>query len=330
MIEAPRWAQQDRPSVRVFTHTKSRRRRRGPFIISMDHISLSSGPPPEVGQNPMRMGQSKIVGPIDRYFSDSRPIIALCQTFPNSHHIQSHLHERGQLFCPMSGLAMASTSHGTWLVPCRRALWIPAGVRHELRMEGVVEMQSLYLDKSTFPDMPPRCRVVAISSLLRSLIAEAVALPIKYECRGRSAAIMELIGYEIARLRELPLSLPLPTDKSLARRCLKFSASPNANARIDEWASSLHLTRRTFTRLFRRETGLSLVAWRQQACVLAALPKLTAGASVTQTAADLGYENPAAFSTLFKRTLGVSPRQFIRSIDRSWEGSSRPPIESGL
>jgi AraC-like DNA-binding protein len=278
----------------------------------------------------MRMGQRKFIGRVEQYFTDTRPIIALCQTFPDSHHVQSHLHQRGQLFCPMSGLAMVSTSHGTWLVPCRRALWIPAGVEHELRMEGVVEMQSLYFDTRVFLNMPDRCRVVAISSLMRSLMAEAVALPIKYDRGGRSAAIMKLIGYEVGRLRELPLSLPLPTDKALARRCLKFSASPKANANIDDWASSLYLTRRTFTRLFRRQTGLSFVAWRQQACILAAIPKLTAGASVSQTAADLGYDNPAAFSTLFKRTLGVTPREYIRSIDRSWEGSSRPQTESDL
>jgi len=288
------------------------------------------GPPPEVGQNLMRMGQKTLIGRVEQYFTDTRPIIALCRTFTDSHHVQAHLHRRGQLFCPMSGLAMASTSHGTWLVPCRRALWIPAGARHELRMQGVVEMQSLYFDTGMFPDMPDRCRVVAISSLMRSLMAEAVALPIKYDREGRSAAIMKLIGYEVGRLRELPLSLPLPADKALARRCLKFSASPKAHAKIDDWASSLHLTRRTFTRLFRRETGLSFVAWRQQACILAALPKLTAGASVTQTAADLGYDNPAAFSTSFKRTLSVAPREYIQSIDRSWEGSSRPSTDSDL
>ena len=268
------------------------------------------------------MGQRKVIGRVERYFTDTRPIIALCETFPDAHHVQAHLHQRGQLFCPMSGLAMASTSHGTWVVPCRRALWIPAGVRHELRMEGVVEMQSLYFDTGVFTDMPHRCRVVAISSLMRSLMAEAVALPIRYDREGRSGTIMKLIGYEVGRLRELPLSLPLPTDKALARRCLKFSASPKANAKIDDWASSLHLTRRTFTRLFRRETGLSFVEWRQQACILAALPKLTAGTSVTQTAADLGYDNPAAFSTLFKRILSVAPREYIQSIDRSWEGFS--------
>jgi AraC-like DNA-binding protein len=127
---------------------------------------------------------------------------------------------------------------------------------------------------------------------------------------------MQLIQYEIGLLPELPLSLPLPTGQTLARRCRKFLLHPTANDNIDNWASSLHLSRRTFTRQFRRETGLSFVAWRQQACILAALPKLAAGASVTHTAFELGYDNPAAFTKLFKRILGASPREYAMSTGR--------------
>src|SRR6202012_4078794 len=102
----------------------------------------------------------------------------------------------------------------------------------------------------------------------------------------------------------------------LARRCRRFLLRPTANDNIDDWARSLYLSRRTFTRLFRRETGLSFVAWRQQACILAARPKLSAGASVTHTAFELGYANPAAFTTLFKRILGASPREYAMSSGR--------------
>jgi len=197
-----------------------------------------------------------------------------------------------------------------------RGLWIPAGVRHEIRMQGVVEMQSLYFEPTTLVDMPNRCQVVAISPLMRSLIHEAVALPVRYEREGRSGALMQLIQYEVGMLPELPLSLPLPTDKAMARLCRKFLLRPTATHNIDDWADLLHSSRRTFTRLFRRETGLSFVAWRQQACILAALPKLAAGASVTHTALELGYENPAAFTTLFKRVLGVPPREYVGSTGR--------------
>ena len=264
----------------------------------------------------MRMGHRLSVD-IDKHFADrTRPVLALGGTYPPSHHVRPHSHRRSQLFCPLSGVATASTTQGAWAVPAMRGLWIPAGVRHEIRMQGVVEMQSLYFEPTTLVDMPNRCQVVAISPLMRSLIHEAVALPVRYEREGRSGALMQLIQYEVGMLPELPLSLPLPTDKAMARLCRKFLLRPTATHNIDDWADLLHSSRRTFTRLFRRETGLSFVAWRQQACILAALPKLAAGASVTHTALELGYENPAAFTTLFKRVLGVPPREYVGSTGR--------------
>ena len=72
------------------------------------------------------------------------------------------------------------------------------------------------------------------------------------------------------------------------------------------------MSRRAFTRLFRPETGTSFVAWRQQACLLAALPRLIAGEPVTLVALDLGYDNPAAFTAMFKRSLGLSPRHYLK------------------
>ncbi|WP_245818082.1 AraC family transcriptional regulator [Granulicella rosea] len=249
---------------------------------------------------------------IDKYFADrTRPVLALGGTYPPLHHVRPHSHRRSQLFCPLTGIATASTSQGAWAVPAMRGLWIPAGVRHELRMQGVVEMQSLYFEPSVTANMPSRCRVVAISPLMRNLIHEAVALPVRYAREGRSGALMQLIQFEIARLPELPLSLPFPTDKALARLCRRFLLHPTAADNIDDWATALHASRRTFTRLFRRETGLSFVAWRQQACILKALPLLASGASVTHTALELGYENPAAFTTLFKRVLGAPPREYM-------------------
>jgi AraC-like DNA-binding protein len=71
--------------------------------------------------------------------------------------------------------------------------------------------------------------------------------------------------------------------------------------------------RRAFTRTFRRETGMSFGAWRQQACLLVALPRLAAGEPVTSIALDVGYESVAAFSTMFKRLLGISPNRYRAS-----------------
>ena len=67
----------------------------------------------------------------------------------------------------------------------------------------------------------------------------------------------------------------------------------------------------SLTRAFRRETGLSLSTWRQQACLFTALPRLADGEAVTSVALDLGYESVAAFTTMFKRMLGAPPRGYF-------------------
>jgi AraC-like DNA-binding protein len=56
---------------------------------------------------------------------------------------------------------------------------------------------------------------------------------------------------------------------------------------------------------------MNLSAWRQQACLVAALPRLAEGEAVTTVALDLGYATSAAFTAMFKRVLGMSPRGYV-------------------
>jgi AraC-like DNA-binding protein len=79
---------------------------------------------------------------------------------------------------------------------------------------------------------------------------------------------------------------------------------------IDDWGAAIGMSRRAFTRLFRSETGLSFASWQRQAALFYAVNRLLAGEPVTTIALDLGYRSPSAFSTMFKRTLGVPPSRY--------------------
>lgn len=240
-----------------------------------------------------------------------RPIIARASDLPGGHVIAPHRHDRAQLLYGSTGVVLATTPDGSWMMPPERGLWIPAETEHSVQTFGKVQTHSLYFDPAILPAMPARCRVLGIPPLMRALLAEAVALPRAYDEAGRDGALMALILAELPRLPALPLSLPLPRTAALARRCRAFLSRPDPHDRIEDWARALGMSRRTFTRAFKRETGLSFVAWRQQACVMAALPRLAAGDAVTTIAIDLGYENPAAFTAMFRRTLGASPRDYL-------------------
>src|ERR1700674_1129024 len=74
-----------------------------------------------------------------------------------------------------------------------------------------------------------------------------------------------------------------------------FSESPTAQDTLALWSGQLGLSRRTLTRLFRHETGLTFSAWQRRAILHAALPRLLGGERVTTIAYDLGYASPAGF-----------------------------------
>lgn len=240
-----------------------------------------------------------------------RPVLAIGNDYPDGHLIEFHQHRRGQLISGATGLIVLSTAAGKWVMPPQRGMWIPPATEHQVRIVGAVYMQSLYVEPNATVGMPHRCQVVGIPPFMRSLMTEALSLPLEYELEGRAGAMMELIQHEMRQLPVLPLSLSFPTHGALSALCRQFVEQPNIHETIDAWADALSVSRRSFTRLFRRETGTSFVAWRQQACLLWALPRLAAGEAVTAVAIDLGYENPAAFTLMFRRAFGSPPLAYL-------------------
>lgn len=238
-------------------------------------------------------------------------VVAAASDFPDGHRVAPHRHSRAQLLHALSGVVMVTTGQGRWMVPPDHAMWIPAGVEHSVEMLGLVRMRSAYVLPHAAPDLPDSLRVLAMSELMRSLIVEAVEAGGE-EAGGRAAAIMRLILLEIPRLDERPFALPFPSDPRLAKLCRSFVAKPSSHAGIDGWAAQAGMSRRSFTRAFQRETGVSLSVWRRQATLFAALPRLAEGASVTAVALDLGYDSAPAFTTMFRRMLGASPRDYLK------------------
>jgi AraC-like DNA-binding protein len=239
----------------------------------------------------------------------ARPVVGVGNDYPPSFELAFHTHRRGQFLHATSGVLAVSTPQGAWVSPPQRAVWIPPGTPHAVRMIGHVSTRSAMIDPAV-GDFGACCRVVGVSPLLSALLAEAAELPLEYDEAGRDGLVMRLIVAEIARAPLIPLAVPFPQDAALAARCHAFLESPNVKSGVDEWAAALRLNRRSFTRAFRRETGMSFAEWRQQACLAVALQRLVAGVSVTEVAIDLGYDSPASFSTMFRRVLGVPPSRY--------------------
>ncbi len=251
----------------------------------------------------------------DDHDDTPRAVVAIGNDYPSAFELARHQHRRAQLLYAAAGVVTVDTDQGAWVAPPERAVWIPAGVPHAVKMVGAVSTRSLMIEPGACAERSDRCEVLAVSPLMRSLLIAAPDLPAEYDLDGRDGLVMALLVAEVDRAPVIPLAVPFPHDPALARKCHAFLAAPDADATIDDWSAALNLNRRAFTRLFRRETGMSFVAWRQQACLLAALPRLAAGEAVTMIALDLGYDSPAAFSTMFKRLLGIPPSRYQEALD---------------
>lgn len=250
----------------------------------------------------------------EQHETSTRPVIGIGNEYASGTVHPVHRHRRSQLLYAEYGTMLVDAGNDRWMVPPHEGVWIPAGAPHGFQMLSDVGTRSVYFDLAIADQFSKRCQVVGISALLRQLLIEAADVPVNYEPESRGAKIMSLIVEEVRSAPVRPLCLPVPRHPALARCCRRFSEAPSLKESTDAWSDSLGLSRRTFTRIFRQETGLSLGEWRRRACLHAAIARLLAGDTVTNIALDLGYANPAAFTAMFTRMVGASPVEYRKGL----------------
>ena len=222
-----------------------------------------------------------------------------------------HRHPTAQLLYAVEGVMVVSTEFGQWIVPPTRGVWLPIGTLHSVRMVTQVRMRSIFIREDALAGLPQTCCVLAISPLLRELIIAAVGIVHPYDEAGRDGRVMRLLLDEIHTVTELPLALPMPKSADLQAICADLRRNPARTMPAREWAEKLGIDVRTLQRRFERETGLTFGRWQRQARLVVALEQLALGRKIIDVALELGYESPTAFSTMFKRELGIAPSSFF-------------------
>jgi AraC-like DNA-binding protein len=241
------------------------------------------------------------------YQTVPRPVAALADDYPPNHVDPPHSHARGQLIYSTTGVMVVTTLLSSFMVPPQRAVWVPGGVIHEAHCRGRVCCRTLYIDEAMIEGLPRTPRVIEVSDLFRALILEATRLPIEYDTEGRDGRVVALILDELRASQASPLHVPMPLHPRLTTVCQAILRDPSQGDALDDWAGAAAMGRRTFTRLFRKDTGMSFATWRQNVRLMDAVSRLAMGEPVSKVAFDVGYNSPSAFTAMFRRTFGVAP-----------------------
>lgn len=236
------------------------------------------------------------------------PIRVRSRPMPAGVRIARHTHAWAQVAYASRGVLRIATAGTTWMVPPSRAIWVPPHVTHEVVIVEEAFLRTLYIDEHAVPPGMDACRVVEVSNLLREVIA---ALDMPDLSASREQVLGALALDELTRSEPLPLSVPMPNEKRLRALCEAVIADPASSDSLDQWAASVGASTRTIARLFRQELGVSFSQWRQQALLARAIPLLSQGRPLAHVAQELGYQSQSAFSAMFRRAFGKSPRAFI-------------------
>lgn len=239
-----------------------------------------------------------------------RPVAVFALDFEQGASTGGHAHPFGQLVYGSSGVMRVTTDGGSWVVPPRRAVWVPPNLEHDVAMVTSVAMRTVYVLPAALPVAPKHACVVEVAPLLRELILQALRLPRPYPLGGAEERLFGVLLDQISFHDVVPLHLPEPSDARTRRIAAALAADPGSKRTLAGWSRGSGGSARTLARAFVRETGLTFGAYRAQLRLMRALELLALGRSVTAVALTLGYNSVSAFVTKFRRHLGTTPARY--------------------
>jgi AraC-like DNA-binding protein/quercetin dioxygenase-like cupin family protein len=223
-----------------------------------------------------------------------------------------HTHEDHQLAWAASGVLTVRTAASAWALPPSRALWIPAGVRHETMSAGTAVMRTLYVRPALCPITWPDCTPVAASPLLAELIGYLEDPGLDPGARGHAEALLVDLLQPVAMAA---IEVRMPAGGPARQVAAALSDDPADARTLAAWGRVVGASERTLARGFVAGAGLPFGRWRALLRLQAALPGLAAGEPVGNVARRVGYESVSAFVAAFRRQTGLTPARYFRGPD---------------
>lgn len=231
-----------------------------------------------------------------------------------SHESSWHQHQSGQLFIIKQGLLVLETKSGRSLMPCSCAGWLPPQTHHKAKGLGPTVGESFYLAPSLCLHLPKQPCVFSPNALLGAILSRMISWR-KSEWSIENEHLLKVMIDELKKLTPSPLYLPIPAEKTLEKLTHAFILHPEFSITLEEGAKSVHLSKRTFTRHFRQQTGMPFTKWCQQARIMKSVEYLAKGKSVTWISLTLGYNSVSAFIKVFHQFLGSTPSSYAKKIN---------------
>jgi AraC-like DNA-binding protein len=221
-----------------------------------------------------------------------------------------HRHRGGQFIIVDSGISHLRTEFGAWIIPAPRVGWVPPGVRHASRTSGRGRGWVVLAPASSSRGLPRNVCVLQVSALMRaSLECLTHAAPQDF---ARHRLLWRVVASEMRYATPEQFEVPMPNTPKILQAVQGVLQCPTIDKDLNQLSRVAGMSRRSFTRHFRRETGLSFALWLRAVIAHHAMERIASGHKVSSVALDVGYDSVSAFIAMFRRKYGAAPRAFLR------------------
>ena len=220
-----------------------------------------------------------------------------------------HTHDDHQLAWAVSGVLTVRSGEHAWVLPPTRALWIPAGVRHETLSEGVATMRTAYVRPEICSISWDDCTPVVASPLMASLLEYLENDLLGASSRTHAEQVLVDLLKPVAAIS---FEVRVPVEERARRVADLLVDDPPDNRTLAEWGAEVGASGRTLARAFLADTGLPFGRWRALMRLRVAMEALAAREPVSNVARQVGYESASAFVAAFHRETGITPAMYFR------------------
>lgn len=212
----------------------------------------------------------------------------------------------------LSGSAVIETAALNYLANESQCIWIPPRTNHTFYTLEPCANRTVFIHESLFKDSERfrSCQVLTSSTLLKELVKVIDDWPLDLT-QEKDRRMGHVIWDVIQRAEPAMNGITMPRSSKLQKLANAFLENIEEPISIEEWSKEFGMSSKTLSRVFYRETGMTIGQWEQRAKMDHAYRLLRAGESVTDTALACGYHSVSSFITTFKKQFGTTPGSLI-------------------
>lgn len=224
----------------------------------------------------------------------------------------NHSHPWGEFVYSYNGVMEVRIGRRTYLAPSQYGIWLPPGIEHQGSNQYEATHCSLYIEKSYASVLPNRVCALQVTPLVRSALEHLKKFVPSSPYSEEQTRLIRVIYDQLKLSNSIESFLPSTEDAMLSRVLNYIENNLDQDIPIKTLAAHVYVTERTLMRKSNKELGMSLTEWKQKLKVLQAMDRLELGDSIETIALELGYSSSSAFISMFKRIMGVTPKEYVK------------------